>query len=522
MLDINNWVVLQKLNIHFYNNIKFISICGSNVIIVTKSDKVFSYGNNTDGCLGLGHYNTVDEPQVVSELCNKQLIKVAFGSTHMLFLTKSGECYSSGGNDFGQLGNGTIAHCNKPKLIESLIEKHIVDISCGYFHNILLTNRGQVYSFGRNNCGQIGCNNENVLNQLTPILINGFNSEKVIAISCGGNHSLALTESGHVFSWGKNCENQLGDGTNVNRNDRIKVHINDGVVIKKIICGSNHNLLLTSDGQIYAFGSNDFGQIGNGTKMNQKLPLKLDFSVKMIDIWSGIKNDISIAKSENNNCYVWGDCVNQIITIPKVTKRNSILNVISIYAKVKVTHKPIYIDTNSTSDRILNNMKTLFNNQTNSDFKFKIEGKYIYSHKLILKSFCEHFRVMFSENWSKSDLNEIEITQYSYFVYYSFLKYLYTDSIDIELKEVFDLYDLANSYLEEDLKRKCIQIMKTNISIENFCLIYSIAIKYNSEDLEKYCVGFAANKFFEIGKTDAFQQMDDKLCKKLVTSLSFK
>jgi RCC1 and BTB domain-containing protein len=94
---------------------------------------------------------------------------------------------------------------------------------------------------------------------------------------------------------------------------------------------------------------------------------------------------------------------------------------------------------------------------------------------------------MFCENWSKSDLNEIEITQYSYCVYYSFLKYLYTDSIDIGLKEVFDFYDLANSYSEEDLKRKCIQIMKTNISIENFCLIYSIAIKYNSDmiyDLE--------------------------------------
>jgi hypothetical protein len=110
--------------------------------------------------------------------------------------------------------------------------------------------------------------------------------------------------------------------------------------------------------------------------MNQKLALKLDFSVKIIDIWFGIKSDISIAKSENNkfNCYVWGDCVNQIITIPKVTQINSILNVISIYVKVKVTHKPIYIDTNSTSDRIPNNMKALFNNQTNSDFKFKIEG----------------------------------------------------------------------------------------------------------------------------------------------------
>ena len=68
-------------------------------------------------------------------------------------------------------------------------------------HTIVLTNSGEVYSWGWNNWGQIGIgSDENVVS--VPQQLNGFNGEKVKAISCGSYHSLALTESGHVFSWG--------------------------------------------------------------------------------------------------------------------------------------------------------------------------------------------------------------------------------------------------------------------------------------------------------------------------------
>jgi alpha-tubulin suppressor-like RCC1 family protein len=88
-----------------------------------------------------------------------------------------------------------------------------------------------------------------------------YSFEKIVMISSGG-HSLALTESGRVFGWGDNSEKQL-DVDVMESSEPIIIELND-LKIKKISCGRFHSLLLSCDGDIYAFGWNDFGQIGNG------------------------------------------------------------------------------------------------------------------------------------------------------------------------------------------------------------------------------------------------------------------
>jgi RCC1 and BTB domain-containing protein len=123
---------------------------------------------------------------------------------------------------------------------------------------------------------------------------------------------------------------------------------------------------------------------------------------------------------------------------------------------------------------------------------------------------------MFSNNWNENKTNEIEIIDYSYDVYYAFLKYIYTDSVDAKPEEVIELLDLANSYLEEDLKHKCIEIIKNGVTINNVCSLYSLAIKYESKELEDYCFEFASNKFNDICITDDFDNMDKNSMNKLV------
>ena len=88
--------------------------------------------------------------------------------------------------------------------------------------------------------------------------LNAFNGEKVKAISCGFNHSLALTESGRVFSWGSNKYKQLGvsDNSLKKSNKPILIEMNE-IIIEKISCGPNHNLLLSREGDIYVFGDNN-------------------------------------------------------------------------------------------------------------------------------------------------------------------------------------------------------------------------------------------------------------------------
>ena len=88
--------------------------------------------------------------------------------------------------------------------------------------------------------------------------MNEFNGKKVISISCGYWHSLALTECGRVFSWGSNNWGELGRNIckYFNSNRPIPIELCKEIIINKISCGLHHSLLLSIDGEIYVFGNN--------------------------------------------------------------------------------------------------------------------------------------------------------------------------------------------------------------------------------------------------------------------------
>ncbi len=94
------------------------------------------------------------------------------------------------------MGNETQTDENKPKFIGALFNEEVIQISCGYWHSLVLTKCGHLYSFGYNDEGLLGCGN--TTNQLKPIKICGFRYEKIVEICCGASHSLLLTEMGNV------------------------------------------------------------------------------------------------------------------------------------------------------------------------------------------------------------------------------------------------------------------------------------------------------------------------------------
>ena len=123
---------------------------------------------------------------------------------------------------------------------------------------------------------------------------------------------------------------------------------------------------------------------------------------------------------------------------------------------------------------------------------------------------------MFSEHWSEAETSEIEINIYSYNVYYSFIKYLYTNCVDIRLEDAIELYDLANSYCEEDLKDKCSQIIKNQISVQNAFSLYTSSVKYNCQELEHFCLKFAAYNLNDVCLTSGFETIEPELCKRFM------
>ncbi len=354
--------VLKQLNDEFKQRVKILYVFQDykndiNVLIVTKDDKTYAFGRNSLGKLGFGHNRVVNEIQIVEELCDQQIIDVANGLNHCIARNSSGKVYCWGRNFWGQLGIGSENYSwgfvfgflgrsqyksyLKPILNQYLNNELVVDISCGAGHSLVLTNCGEVYAWGENYNGQIGngCNDT----QLKPIKVKGFNNEKVVMISCGSCHSMALTECGHVYSWGHNKFGQLGIGNTVDSYEPKFVAAIDenkcNVSIKKIICGSRHSVLLSSDGNIYAFGRNRDGELENQKEKNELSPQRIKTETKFIDVSSHWDNYISIALSQDGIYYIWGKCGEEIIRTPEATKFESC---VEIYAKYfKITNKAI-------------------------------------------------------------------------------------------------------------------------------------------------------------------------------------
>jgi alpha-tubulin suppressor-like RCC1 family protein len=149
---------------------------------------------------------------------------------------------------------------------------------------------------------------------------------------------MALTESGHVFSWGHNGFGQLGFGDNLNRCKPKMIELN-GILIEKISCGPSHSLLLSRDKDIYAFGENDAGQVGNPTQDNQLTPFKTSIQNKFIDIAAHNFYDFSAAQTTNGVYYVWGNCGQESNTEPKETNFKSFNEIFENY--FQITYEPI-------------------------------------------------------------------------------------------------------------------------------------------------------------------------------------
>jgi len=268
----------------------------SHALALTSTGEVYAWGNNSYGQLGNGSSSTQSTPVKINI---SNVVDISAGSYHSLALTSTGEVYAWGYNNYGQLGDGTTTNKSTPTRVIGL-PADVVKVVAGYSHSLALTSSGDIYAWGYNYYGQLG--NGTTSNSYTPVKVTGL-TISAIGVTAGEDYSLALMSSGEVYAWGKNSNGQLGDGTTTNRYTPTKVTGLPTDVVK-VTAGSAHSLALTSSGSIYAWGYNYYGQLGDGTTNASSVPKQVSSLSGVKDVESSYQSVYAI--SQDNKLYAWG------------------------------------------------------------------------------------------------------------------------------------------------------------------------------------------------------------------------
>ncbi|MBL7824419.1 MAG: T9SS type A sorting domain-containing protein [Saprospiraceae bacterium] len=245
---------------------------GEHSLFLKSDGTVWACGNNSSGQLGDGTNTNKNTPVQVINLID--IVQVAAGAEFSLFLKSDGTVWACGHNGYGQFGSGTNSSSKVPVLISGLSD--IIQITGGEWHSLFVKNDGSVFSSGRNQFGQLGDGTTRDKNkaELIPTLTG------IIQAEAGGIHSVFLKNDGSVWSCGLNSggnnDGQLGDGTAVDRPIPVQVISSwGGGKIVRAEATREHSLFLKSDGELWATGRNNYGQLGYGafTTLNSSTPV---------------------------------------------------------------------------------------------------------------------------------------------------------------------------------------------------------------------------------------------------------
>jgi alpha-tubulin suppressor-like RCC1 family protein len=248
---------LTPVQLKFPTGVAAVAGGGYHSLALTGDGDVFAWGSNDHGQLGDG--TTTDRLTPVQVPNLGQIAVIAAGGSHSLAVTQDGHVFAWGLNNKGQLGDGSGTDQFSPVQLAKI--DAVVAIEAGFNHSLAITNDHVVLAWGDNEYGQVGVGSTTA-DQPTPVQVAGL--QEVDAIAGGFGHSLALTQDGSIFAWGSNNLGQLGDSSLDDRLTPVKVHWPsfEGAP-GSIAAGGMHSLALAVNGTAWAWGSNEYGELAH-------------------------------------------------------------------------------------------------------------------------------------------------------------------------------------------------------------------------------------------------------------------
>jgi len=267
----------------------------------------YTWGQGALGQLGHGDESDLSEPRHILALTGSQVVLAAAGNQHSSMLLDDGTMRTFGRSNFGQLGLGTTMNTgtqNVPRPIMSLERHRVTNISCGWYHSALVTDDGNIYTFGAGEYGRLGHGDE--ANQAEPTLVKALEGKNISMVSCGGFHTCAITKAGAVYSWGGGYFGQLGHGDDRERRQPRLVKSLKGVIAVQVACGTHHTGILSDAGEVYTWGSGEFGKLGHGDDTSKQVPSVVESLRGSVVRWLACGGFHSAAVLDNGEAWTWG------------------------------------------------------------------------------------------------------------------------------------------------------------------------------------------------------------------------
>lgn len=524
---------------------------------ITKDDAVLAAGDNTKGCLGLGHRDPVDTFEELPELRGKGVKEIVCGESHNAALTESGDVWL-----WGYYRDMTREDVDTGYSVPVLFLEgcKIVSVKCGAQHTMALSRCNELRVWGDNSRYQLALEPEETLleqqfrfTDLKVYIVAELSEVSLSKIECGPYHCLALSNDGRLFAWGDNTFNQLNLGVKSKlrwKPRHVRFIGERWTRFKAMAAGPRHTVLVATDGQMFELGYEDCSRsLTEATLPDGKVVFDKIYALSFAMVEREHDNDeLFIAGDWLYNYYVWDH--RDLCDAPTKTSSGFVRNigaVIDKYSRVWAFPDMLKLSSleapgQSTETQVKelkdaplvepdeeqlvkSHKKTtlggqiaeLFDQKKMSDFEFRFESadgesKTIRAHKMVLSLASEYLPSKLAD----SDFMVVDAA-HSYDVIYEYVRFLYHGVSEFNyLHQMMSLYRLAVDLGETKLKDYCVNsFVEDFLSIECCCDLYQFAMTEGLPEMETAVVQFMADNLVQLTASQGFNNMEAGMAKEL-------
>ncbi|HNZ09306.1 MAG TPA: hypothetical protein PLI88_05250 [Bacillota bacterium] len=281
-----------------------VSMCGGewHTLAIKDDGHVLAAGDNGRGQLGINSFEDSEVP--VEVLYISGVTDIACGDVHSAAIS-NGDLYTWGSDLSGQLGDGgTTDDVPVPTMVTAVPDVEWADVACGGDHTIALTDTHVVYTWGYDGYGQLGRtpSEEHPANLPGAVNLDAFLPAIPVAVFAGDSHSLVLMSGGGMVAWGTNYYGELGAGyTATYTSTPVSVLITG---VEKVTAGDFHTLVQKSSGELYTWGYNWQGQLGDGSLTECATPKHVAGYDDAVDFVA--KGDSTFVVKSDGTVWAWG------------------------------------------------------------------------------------------------------------------------------------------------------------------------------------------------------------------------